>query len=108
MMVLLDGERFGKAGSRCKPSWMAFTLLFISVCNMWVRIRYKDRGFHPSRGGFPASSSRAFPGSHSGLVLPTLHRLLDLPARPSVGFSVCSLPERWFSVQVKSERRTAS
>src|SRR5258708_38159188 len=33
---------------------------------------------------------------------------LDLPARPAGGFSVCSFPERWFSVQVKSERSPAS
>jgi hypothetical protein len=38
MMVLLDGEPSGKAGSLCKRSLKAFTLLFISVCNMWVRI----------------------------------------------------------------------
>src|SRR5260221_435087 len=44
MMVLLDGEPFGKAGSRCKPSWMVFTLLFISVCKLWVRIRATSRG----------------------------------------------------------------
>ena len=39
---------------------------------------------------------------------PSLHRLLDLPARPAGGFSVCSLLERWCSVQVKSERSPAS
>jgi Transposase DDE domain len=38
MMVLPAGEPSGKVGSRCKRSWKAFTLLFISVCNMWVRI----------------------------------------------------------------------
>jgi hypothetical protein len=40
MMVLLDGEPFGKAGSLCKRSLKAFTLLFISVCNIWVRISF--------------------------------------------------------------------
>src|SRR5260370_33707602 len=39
MMVLLAGEPSGKAGSFCTRSLKAFTLLFISVCNMWVRIR---------------------------------------------------------------------
>src|SRR5713226_6738518 len=38
MMVLLDGGRSGKAGSLCKRFLKAFTLLFISVCKMWVRI----------------------------------------------------------------------
>src|SRR5229473_3777897 len=38
MMVLLDGEPSGKAGSLCKRSLKAFTLLFISVCKLWVRI----------------------------------------------------------------------
>ena len=38
MMVLLDGEPSGKAGSRCKRCLRAFILLFTSVCNMWVRI----------------------------------------------------------------------
>src|SRR6266566_8012828 len=44
MMVLLDGEPSGKVGFRCKRFSKAFTLLFISVCNMWVRIRAKARG----------------------------------------------------------------
>src|SRR6266849_9046721 len=44
MMVLLDGGRSGKAGSLCKRFLKAFTLLFISVCKMWVRIRHKCRG----------------------------------------------------------------
>jgi Transposase DDE domain len=44
MMVLLDGEPFGKAGSLCKRSWKASTLLFISVCKMWVRIRLESAG----------------------------------------------------------------
>src|SRR5260370_13601555 len=44
MMVLLDGEPFGKAGSRCKPSWMVFTLLVISVCKLWVRISHECWG----------------------------------------------------------------
>src|SRR5258708_21974583 len=39
MMVLLDGEPSGKAGSPCKRFLRALILLFISVCNMWVRIR---------------------------------------------------------------------
>src|SRR6266849_935563 len=45
MMVLQDGELFGKAGSLCKRSLKAFTLRFISVCKMWVRIRLESRGF---------------------------------------------------------------
>src|SRR2546425_12457318 len=44
MMGLRDGEPFGKAGSLCKPSLKAFTLLLISVCKMWVRIRPGRRG----------------------------------------------------------------
>jgi hypothetical protein len=39
MMALPDGEPFGKAGSRCNPFWRVVTLLFTSVCTMWVRIR---------------------------------------------------------------------
>jgi hypothetical protein len=38
MMVLLDGEPSGKVGSLCKRFLRAFTLLFTSVCKMWVRI----------------------------------------------------------------------
>jgi hypothetical protein len=44
MMVLLDGEPFGKAGSRCNRSCKAFTVRFISVCKLWVRIRPQGRG----------------------------------------------------------------
>ena len=44
MMVLLDGEPFGKASSLCKRSLKAFILLFISVCKMWVRIRLEREG----------------------------------------------------------------
>jgi hypothetical protein len=38
-MALLDGEPSGKVGSLCKRFLKAFTLLFISICKMWVRIR---------------------------------------------------------------------
>src|SRR2546423_7937042 len=44
MMVLLDGEPSGKAGSLCKPFLRALILFFTSVCKMWVRIRSLKQG----------------------------------------------------------------
>ena len=44
MMVLLDGEPSGKAGSLCKRFLRALILLFTSVCKMWVRIRPSGMG----------------------------------------------------------------
>ena len=46
-----DGEPFGKAGSFCKQFLKAFTLLFISVRKMWVRIRLERQGIKASPYG---------------------------------------------------------